>query len=192
MKLKKPIALFLIIFSFTLSAQVQKALYVKANALFLPVGILNAGLEYQLSTHYTAQADFLISPWRSFAGNHLQIYMGHVEGRYYFDQAFKHWYVGANAGLGLFDITKYNYVGTNKYQRGFNIMLGATVGYQMKWKERWNIDFYLGGGTSQGFYHGYETVAPNFVQRYDGAKNWNKSGEFIPYRGGIMIAYKLK
>lgn len=182
----------LIVFTISASSQEKKALYVKANALFLPIGIVNAGLEYQLGAHYTAQADFFMSPWKSFGGNHLQVYMGHLEGRYYFDEAFKHWYLGANVGLGFFDITKYNYIGSNKYQRGFNLMLGATVGYQMKWKERWNVDFYLGGGNSQGFYHGYETLPPSFVQRYDGANKWNKSGEFIPYRGGIMIAYKLR
>lgn len=182
--------LFLALFLCTYS-QEKKALYVKANALFLPIGVLNAGLEYQLSKHYTAQADFFMSPWKSFAGNHAQIYMGHLEGRYYFNEAFKHWYLGANVGLGLFDITKYNYIGTDLYQRGFNVMIGATVGYQMKWKERWNIDLYLGGGNSQGFYHGYQTIPPGFIQRYDGAEHWNKSGEFIPYRGGIMIAYKL-
>lgn len=169
----------------------QHQLYVKANALFLPVGMLNAGLEYQLSDRYTAQTDFFISPWKSFAGNHAQIYMGHVEGRYYFDKAFRGWYLGANAGFGVFDMTKWNYIGTEKFQRGFNYMLGATAGYQFQWKERWNIDVFLGGGTSQGFYHGYEYIPPDFL-RYDPAKKWNKSGELIPYRGGIMLSYKIK
>ncbi|MGS0749174.1 DUF3575 domain-containing protein [Halpernia sp. GG3] len=190
--MKKFLGLTLLFFTLSFFAQKQKALYVKGNALFLPIGILNAGLEYQLSTHYTAQADFLISPWKSFAGSHAQVFMGHLEGRYYFNEAFKHWYVGGNIGSAIYDIQKYNYIGTNQYQRGFNIMAGATVGYQMKWKENWNIDLYIGGGNSQGFYHGYETIAPNVVVRYDGANKWNKSGEWIPYRGGIMIAYKLK
>jgi hypothetical protein len=30
-------------------------------------------------------------------------------------------------------------------------MLGATVGYQVKFSDRWNIDFYVGGGVSQSF-----------------------------------------
>lgn len=189
--MKKLLLASFLLYNLCAYAQGKKALYVKANAVFLPVGILNAGLEYQLNNRYTIQADFLMSPWKSFGGQHLQIYMGHLEGRYYFKEAFKHWYIGANAGLGLFDIQKWNYSGTEKFQRGFNLMLGATVGYQMQWKERWNIDFYLGGGTSQGFYHGYESVPPSFT-RYDGADGWNKSGELIPYRGGIMIAYKLR
>lgn len=169
----------------------QKALYVKGNALFAPVGMLNAGFEYQLSDKYTLQADGFISPWKSFAGNHAQVYMGHLEGRYYFEEAFKHWYVGVNGGTGVFDLTKWNYAGTEKFQRGFTFMIGAAVGYQIPWKERWNIDIFLRGGTAQSFYHGYESVPPSFV-RYDTAKGWNKSGEFLPYGGGVMISYKIK
>lgn len=171
--------------------QNEKALYVKGNALILPIAVLNAGFEYQLSDKYTLQADGFISPWKSFAGNHAQIYMAHLEGRYYFKEAFNKWYIGANTGFGLFDITKWNYSGTNRFQRGYNIMFGATVGYQFQWKENWNVDIFLGGGTSQGFYHGYENVPPNWI-RYDDAQGWNRSGEIIPYRGGIMIAYKIK
>lgn len=178
-----------------LSAQEQeseKSLYIKGNALFLPVGMLNLGLEYQLSHKYTLQGDVFVSPWKSFAGRHAQVYMGHLEGRYYFQEAFKHWYLGVNGGFGVFDLTKWNYSGTEKFQRGFSLMLGATVGYQFQWKERWNIDIFAGGGTSQGFYHGYESVPPDSFVRYEGAEGWNKSGELIPYRGGIMISYKLK
>ena len=177
--------------SLAVSAQ-EHSLYLKGNVLTAPVGIMNVGAEYQLSPKYTIQSDLLISPWKSFAGNHAQVYMGHVEGRYYFNEAFKHWYVGVNAGAGVFDLTKWNYVGTNKFQRGFTFMLGATAGYQFQWKERWNIDVFLGAGTSQGSYHGYEHVPPDSFIRYDKAKGWNKSGEIIPYRGGIMLSYKIK
>ncbi|MDO5616870.1 MAG: DUF3575 domain-containing protein [Cruoricaptor ignavus] len=177
---------------FSAQEKKEKALYVKGNALFAPLGMINAGLEYQLSQKFTLQADGFISPWKSFFGNHAQVYMGHLEGRYYFDKAFSKWYVGLNSGFGLFDMTKWNYSGSDKFQRGFNYMLGATVGYQFQWKENWNIDLYLGGGTSQGFYHGYEIEPPDKWVRYEEANGWNKSGEWIPYRGGIMISYKLK
>lgn len=190
--IKKTFFAFVLFCSLMAKAQEDNhQLYVKGNALLLPILVLNAGFEYQLSPKYTLQADGFISPWKSFAGSHAQIYMGHLEGRYYFKEAFNHWYVGANAGFGLFDITKWNYTGTNAFQRGFNYMLGATVGYQFKWKENWNIDMFIGGGTSQGFYHGYQNVPPNWI-RYDGAEGWNRSGEWMPYRGGIMIAYKIK
>ncbi|WP_390454052.1 DUF3575 domain-containing protein [Chryseobacterium sp. Alg-005] len=192
MKNKLLISLFALFLIGNLNAQEEKSLYIKGNALFIPIGVFNAGLEYQLSSKYTLQGDVFISPWKSFAGNHAQIYMGHLEGRYYFKEAFKRWYVGINGGIGLFDLTKWNYQGAEKFQRGFSIMAGATVGYQFQWKERWNIDVYLGGGTSQGFYHGYENIPPDSFTRYDGAEGWNRSGEILPYRGGIMISYQLK
>ena len=189
--MQKIITFLLIISSFFCFSQERKALYLKGNALFAPIGVINAGLEYQLSENYTLQGDVLISPWRSFTGKHAQIYFGVIEGRYYFKEAFKKWYVGANAGSGVFDITKYNYFGTDLFQRGFTFTFGATVGYQFQWKERWNIDLFLGGGTVQSFYHGYESVPPN-IFRYEDANGWNKSGEFLPYRGGIMVSYKLR
>ncbi|MBS1548871.1 MAG: DUF3575 domain-containing protein [Bacteroidetes bacterium] len=172
-----------------LNAQNKTA--IKGNAMFAPLGMINIGIERQLSSKYTLQLDGFISPWKSINNNHAQVYMAHTEGRYYFKEAFKHWYIGVNAGFGLFDLTKWNYNGTDRFQRGFNIMFGGTVGYQLQWKQNWNIDFYLGGGTSQGYYHGYESISPHSFVRYDDATGWNKSGEWIPYRGGIMVSYLI-
>lgn len=187
----------LLLLSFSVScafaaAQNDQQLYLKANVLALPVGIVNIGAEYQLKPKYTIQGDILISPWKSFGGNHAQVYMGHLEGRYYFNEAFRHWYVGVNVGAGVFDLTKWNYVGSQKFQRGFTFMFGATAGYQFNWKDRWNLDVFLGAGTSQAIYHGYEHIPPDSFIRYDKARGWNKSGEFIPYRGGLMLSYKIK
>lgn len=195
--MKNPIVLFAIICSVFVNAQSQDSvpknqLYIKGNALFLPLGMLNAGLEYQLKDKITLQADVFISPWKSLMGNHAQIYMGTLEGRYYFKEAFHHFYVGVNIGSAVFDMQKWNYINTNKFQRGFAILAGATVGYQFHLSDRWNIDVYLGGGTSQGFYHGYDESDPDHVFiYYNDDRKWNKSGEWIPYRGGVMIGYKL-
>lgn len=193
--MKKCLAVFVSLLSigvFSQETSEPKALYIKGNALLAPVLITNIGIEKELSEKFTLQVDGLISPWKSFAGNHFQIYMGHVEGRYYFDKAFDGWFVGLNAGFGLFDLTKWNYRGTEKFQRGFNFMFGGSVGYQWELSEKWNMEAFLGGGTSQGLYHGYEEIPPDRWIRYDGAKDWNKSGEWLPYRGGIMISYKIK
>lgn len=191
--MKSLFSIILLSLSSTFFSQ-DHSLYVKANALTLPVAVLNAGFEYQLSSKYTLEADGFISPWKSFAGKHAQIYMAHLEGRYYFKEAFKHWYVGLNGGFGVFDITKYNYFNTNKYQRGFNFMFGAVAGYQFQWRKNWNVDVFLRGGSSQGFYHGYalEGDPPSLFRYEKHSGKWNKSGEWIPYGGGIMISYKLK
>ncbi|MDO4225028.1 MAG: DUF3575 domain-containing protein, partial [Bergeyella zoohelcum] len=98
---------------FPKAQQNEMALYLKGNALFLPILITNVGLEYQLSDKYTLQGDAFISPWKSFSGSHAQLYMGYLDGRYYFNKAFNRWYVGLNVGFGVFDFTKWNYTGTD-------------------------------------------------------------------------------
>jgi len=183
----------------------KKETYLKGNALFLPIGILNAGVERQLNNKMTLQADVFISPWKSFAGKYLQIYMFGVDGRYYFREAFDHWYLGANISTSRFILQKWNYWGSGTYrytedspeytvsdlyQDGYSLMLGATVGYQKKIAERWTLDFYVTAGTVQSFYKGLHKKLP---VRYDTDKQdrYNRSGEFLPYRGGVMVAYKL-
>lgn len=114
--MKKLILALSISLAFFASGQIQdtiaiapKKLYIKANALFLPVGILNAGLEYQLNKKMTIQGDVFISPWKSFAGKYAQVYMIGLDGRYYFDEAFKHFYVGLNISAARFIIQKWDY-----------------------------------------------------------------------------------
>jgi hypothetical protein len=180
------------------------SVYVKGNALFIPVGIVNLALEHQLSKKFTVQGDVFISPWKSFAGHELQYYSVSAEGRYYFNEAFRHFYVGANIATSAFTLQKWNYwsdgpyyndfgevfVTSNLYQKGYSLILGVTLGYQFKVSDRWNIDLYGTLGTSQDFYKGYDRTTG---ERYDRKDNkFNRSGEILPYRGGIMISYKLK
>ena len=168
--------------------------YIKANLATLPAGIVNVGIEHQLSEHFTGQADVLISPWKSLAGKPLQIYMAHLESRYYFDKAFNKWYIGVNIGGAKYELQKWNYVGKFAYQRGYNLMFGGVVGYQFNVKENWNVDVFLGGGSSQSFYNTFTKDQYGTESRYftDTADKYNKSGELIPFRGGIMISYKIK
>ncbi|MBW8359780.1 MAG: DUF3575 domain-containing protein [Weeksellaceae bacterium] len=202
--MKKTLIILSFITAICCSAQDQKSVYLKGNAALLPLGILNAGAEYQLSNKFTVQGDVLISPWKSFAGHEAQLYMVGVDGRYYLDQAFRRWYIGANLSGLRFIAQKWNhwrdgpyqltenspiYNKSDLYQDGYSIMLGATVGYQFQLAEKWNMDLFVGGGMTQSFYKGYHNT---LGVRYDEMTGWNKSGEWIPYRGGIMISYKLR
>jgi hypothetical protein len=201
---KKELTFFLVLLVSLSWAQNEKKLYVKGNALFIPLGIINAGLEYQVGAKYTVQGDVFISPWKSFDGKYAQVYMLGFEPRYYFNEAFKHWYVGANISAARYIMQKSNYwsndpyqltvnspvyIESDLYQDGYSILFGATVGYQFKLSEKLNADVYLGAGSNQGFYKGYHK---ELGIRYDETDKWNRSGEFIPYRGGIMISYQLK
>ncbi|MGG5208419.1 DUF3575 domain-containing protein [Chryseobacterium sp. MIQD13] len=181
----------------------EKSLYIKGNALLAPIGLINIGLEKQINQKITMQGDVLISPWKSFAGHEFQYYSASVEGRYYFNEAFSHWYVGANVGVASFVLQKWNYwksipytnaqnevfVKSNLYQKGFSFLVGITGGYQFKVSDRWNIDVYATVGSSTDFYKGYDRTTG---KRYESAQKYNKSGEILPYRGGVMISYKLK
>ena len=188
----------------TQNPTLSKKTYLKANALFLPIGVINAGVEHQINKKITLQADVFISPWKSFGGKYAQVYMLGLEGRYYFKESFKHWYIGANISGARYIIQKYNYWNcgpyqytpespiyetSDLYQDGYAVLFGATVGYQFQLSDRWNMDLYLGGGSAQSFYKGYHK---ELGIRYDNdGRRWNKSGELVPYRGGVMIAYKL-
>lgn len=181
----------------------ENSLRLKGNALFIPIVIINAGLEYQLNSKYTLQGDIFISPWKSFAGHELQYYSASVEGRYYFKEAFNGWYVGANVAVSSFIFQKWDYWGeidyvnennevftkSNFYQKGYSFLFGITAGYQFRLSDRLNMDIYGTVGSSQDFYKGYDRETG---RRYDVANGYNKSGEIIPYRGGVMISYKLK
>ncbi len=164
---------------------------VKINLLSLPLAMPNIAFETKLSPHYSMQISSFISPWKSFKNNHLQAYMGFLEGRYYFSQFGEKWFAGPNIGVGVFDIAKWNYWNSGKFQRGYSIFFGVTGGYAWKWKKNLGFETFISVGTSQGFYHGYESTIEN-INRYEKTyKRWNRSGEFIPYQGGIMLTYSL-
>lgn len=184
--MKKKICVILLFITVQFSFAQTRA---KANLVLLPAGMLNFALEAKLNNHFTLQPEFFVSPWKSFLGKRFQVYYFSTEGRYYFNESFKGFYVGGNFGIALFDLKKWNYLQSTKFQRGYTLLMGATVGYQYKINENWNADVFLGGGTSQGFYHGYNETDG---QRYEGSEPWNRSGEWIPYKGGLMISYKLK
>lgn len=180
--------------------------YVKANAVFLPIGMLNAAAEFQVSEKTTLQPEIFISPWKSFLGKYAQMYMLGFDVRHYFSEAFKHFYVGANVTASRYKMQKYNYwtdapyqyepdapiyVTSELYQDGYTFFLGAVAGYQWQISDKWNIDAFLGGGTAQSFYKGFHKV---LGVRYDTDpdREYNRSGELVPYRGGLMISYKIR
>ncbi|WP_312321874.1 DUF3575 domain-containing protein [Soonwooa sp.] len=187
----------------------KKDLRIKANLLTLPISMINVGVEQQISEHYTVQADVFVSPWKSFAGKHAQAYLVGFDGRYYFSKAFEKFYIGANVSGGFYNIQKWNYwndnfyvhkngevtpyINSNLYQKGYTFILGAVGGYQFQWNDHWGLDIYLGIGTMQSFYKGYDKVTGD---RYDtledrAGNDLDQSGEWLPYRGGVMLTYKL-
>lgn len=172
-----------------ISTFAQAQTYLKANAITTLLTVPNVGIETSIGKKSTFQFDITASMWKSINGNPAQFYMFVPEYRYHFKEKFNGFYAGVHVGGTVYNFQKWNYWKTDNYEKGVGYMAGATIGYQKKIKERFVMDFFLGGGNHQGFYKGYLVSTG---ERVDEAKKYNKSGEWLPYRGGIMLSYRLK
>ncbi len=179
-QIKKIIILILFFVPFIIIGQTS----IKGNITTL-AGIPNFGLETNLGKKTTFQVDIMASFWTV---NGIPYKFGVLipEFRYYPRESGNGFFVGAHIGGGTFKLQKWNQKGN--YEEGYTILFGATLGYQFLINDRLNLELFLGGGSQQANYKGYSLETG---ERTDGATNYNKSGEFLPYRGGIMLVYKL-
>ncbi len=162
--------------------------YGKVNALSTLLTVPNVGIETSIGKKSTLQFDITASFWKSIDGKPYEFYIFIPEYRYHFKEKYNGFYIGAHVGATLFNFQKWNYLNSNLYQKGFGFLIGGTIGYQKKINQNIVLDCFLGGGNSQGFYKGYY-LDTNI--RYEDADKYNKSGEWIPYRGGVMISYRI-
>ncbi|MCL4214343.1 MAG: DUF3575 domain-containing protein [Gemmatimonadales bacterium] len=163
--------------------------FVKLNGLTSLIGVPGAGVEFTLSERLTYQVDATASFWRSVDRVPMQFLIVTSEWRYHLRPGQTGLYLGAHVGATGFRLQKWEYRGTDLYQEGFGVLLGGTVGYKRGLGERWSIDVFAGGGTAQSLYKGYHAET-GF--RYDIGPGWNKSGEWLPYRGGVMFARRIR
>jgi hypothetical protein len=163
----------------------------KFNAASALILIPNVGIEIPMSNRFSFQLDVSGSFWDSFDGKPLQFTQVFGEVRYYSKDGIEGFFFGGNVGFGMFNLTKYGY-DKDTYQSGRNYYIGASVGYKKSLSDRWALELFLGGGTSQATYRGYsqETRMRTDIP-LDEERNFNKSGEWIPYRGGLMLVYRL-
>ena len=180
-----------IIFSFLkINAQsvLENETYLKGNMLTALMGIPHFGIETSLGEKSTFQVDVIASFWESVSGQPLKFFVITPEYRYYFKERFDSFYLGAHVGGTTFKLSKF-FRDNDGYQKGFGYTMGLTFGFCKKINDTFSLDFFIGGGTHQAFYKGYKT---SLGKRWDGAIKYNKSGEWLPYRGGVMLVYKLR
>ncbi|MFI1773772.1 DUF3575 domain-containing protein [Thalassobellus citreus] len=160
---------------------------IKANISGL-AGIPNFGIETKLGEKTTFQFDVAASFW-TINGNPIRFITLFPEFRFYPRVSGYGFFTGVHIGGSKYKLQKWSNYNTDSYQEGYSLFYGVTIGYQFNWNDRLNLELFLGGGNQQGYYKGYKLSTNN---RIDGAKKYNKSGEFLPYRGGLMLVYKLK
>jgi len=168
----------------------QSQTYIKGNGVTALGLVPNIGIETSLGKKSTFQFDVLASFWKSIDGKPYEFYMFTTEYRYHFREKYNGFYAGAHIGFDSYDLTKWNYTAIDVHQIGVGFYMGATIGYEKKLNDRFMLDFFLGGGSHQGFYHSYYIETGERYEE-DTAIGRNKSGEWLPYRGGIMISYSL-
>lgn len=162
--------------------------FIKGNLASTLVGIPQVGVEHRTGPRTTFQVDLIVSPWQSIRGKPFQFGILVAEQRWHRNPDLLGFYAGVNAGLVAYHMQKPFYWGTDYFQYGFGAVLGGTVGYKWEANERWSFDAFAGGGTVQSVYKGklWSTGEP-----YAPAEDWNKSGELVPYRVGLMLARRM-
>ncbi len=164
----------------------------KFNAASALILIPNVGIEVPISNRFSFQLDVSGSFWDSFDGKPLQFTQAFGEVRYYGKDGIEGFFFGGNVGFGMFNLTKYGY-DEDVYQSGRNYYIGASIGYKKMISDRFGLELFLGGGTSQATYRAYSQETRMRVDiPLDEDRNFNKSGEWIPYRGGLMLVYRLR
>lgn len=183
--------LFIIVFIFSINAQSQT--YVKLNAITAVVLVPNIGIETGIGDKTTFSFDIMASFWNSFDGKKPMKFATYTpEIRYHFKEKYNGFYTGVHAGFDTYELQKWNYWKYNPtwYEKGMGYRIGASIGYNTKLNDKFLLDIFLRGGWHQGYYKGhYNDGTPG---SYENVKNWNKSGEWLPYGGGVMISYKIK
>ncbi len=175
--------------------------YVKLNALYAALGVINPAVEFAITPKSALQTDIVISPWKSINGKHMNfaIFMG--EYRRYFKAHNDGWYLGANIGMMAFDMTKpfikdWKLQFEDRYCKGYGMMLGLCVGYEYRFRERWLVDAYFGWAWMDSHYNGYsfegETdMYPHRPEQPEFPDPFNGSSEWYPNKIGISIGYRI-
>ncbi|MEF9950666.1 MAG: DUF3575 domain-containing protein [Mucinivorans sp.] len=156
----------------------------KWNALYLAVGVVNMSVETKIARHFSFNGDVVFSPWAEIGGRPYLVGQAIAEFRYYIKQTFDGFYAGVYGAFDQYRLSKFDHPATD-IQEGIGMCYGLTLGYQLPIGKRWTMDFYLSGGWHLGWYIGYDTLNGG---RY---ADWNKSGEWIPYKIGVAFALKI-
>lgn len=203
MKPYRKILLTLLLAACTGSAGAQT--YVKLNALYALVGVINPAVEFRISPKSTFQSEIVYSPWQYVRTHgvdkpmHFGIFMN--EYRRYFRQHNDGWYLGMNGGLMAFKMSKPEIRGgkirlEDRYSKGYGVMVGLCAGYEYKFADRWLIDAYIGWSYMASWYNGYALdgtidMHPHRPVEPEKPDPFNGSAEWYPNKIGVSIGLMI-
>lgn len=179
---------YLLVFFIVLNIAAVSQNRFHVNAATTLLGFPSLGYETPINKHLSFHIDAIGSAFNSYNDKPLRFLIVTPELRYYLKNDHKGFFIGAHLGGSTFKLQKYGYEDSNYYQQGYNYLAGASIGYVYFVSEKMALEAFIGGGTVQSFYKGYDATTG---ERYDGAQKFNKSGEWLPYRGGISVILQL-
>ena len=185
---------FIILFSTTLNSQTE----LKFNLASAPFLVPNIGIEVHLSERFGYQLDTSASFYDNIEGSPFHMTQIFNELRFYPKNSF---FIGAHVGYGMYNLRLPKWITTivdteykeeGSYQYGRNAYYGITIGKKIPLKnEKFNLEIFVGGGSSQSNYKYYNKDEQRIFAITNYKRKFNKSGEELPYRGGLMLTYKL-
>ena len=190
---------FLFLISLTLNCQTE----LKFNLASALVLVPNVGIEVQLSDRFGYQLDTSASFYDNIEGSPFHMTQIFNELRFYpkTKKNNRSFFIGAHVGYGMYNLRLPKWITTivdteykeeGSYQYGRNAYYGITLGKKIPLKnERFNLEVFIGGGSSQSNYKYYNKDEQRIFAITNFKRKFNKSGEELPYRGGIMLTYKL-
>ena len=195
----KDLFVFLILFSATLSSQTELKFNLASATLLVP----NIGIEVQISDKFGYQLDTSASFYNNIEGSPFHMTQIFNEIRFYpkNKKNKRNFFLGAHVGYGMYNIRLPRWIANlsgseykeeGSYQYGRNAYYGITIGKKIPLKnEKFNLEIFVGGGSSQSNYKYYNKNEQRIFAITNYKRKFNKSGEELPYRGGLMLTYKL-
>ena len=198
----KQISIFFILLFLNLSHSQTELKFNLATALILTP---NIGIEVQLSEKFGYQLDTSATFFDNIEGSPFQTTQIFNEIRYYpklkEGRNQRSFFIGPHVGYGMFTLRIPKFITSivdtelkeeGSYQSGRNAYYGITIGKKIPLKnEKFNIEIFLGGGSSQSNYKYYNKEGNRIYENPDIEKDFNQSGEELIYKGGVMLTYKI-
>ena len=206
---KKTIFLILFLVPGLMSAQNDSLFHSKAEIKFNLASALllvpNIGIEVQFSEKFGYQLDTSATFIDNLEGSPFQTVQIFNELRYYpklkESKNPRSFFIGPHVGYGMFTLRVPKFITSivdtelkeeGSYQSGRNAYYGITIGKKIPLKnDKFNIEIFIGGGTSQSNYKYYNKLGNRIYENPDIEKDFNQSGEELVYKGGVMLTYKL-
>ena len=194
----KYLSSFLLLLSITLNSQTE----LKFNLASAPLLVPNIGIEVKLSEKLGYQLDTSASFYNDIEGSPFHMTQIFNEFRFYPNKNQKrNFFIGAHVGYGMYNIRLPRWIANisgsefkeeGSYQYGRNAYYGITIGKKIPLKnEKFGLEVFIGGGSSQSNYKYYNKNEQRIFAITNYKRKFNKSGEELPYRGGLMLTYKL-